>query len=94
VIFLAVYLEARLKLLKFRYAKVFIQLLTFLGALFVCVTRVSEYHNRESDVIGGALIGLIIALFITLRVGRVLWEYGTEHTHKSDFDLKFNQKKK
>ena len=42
---------------------------------------------KGSDVIGGSILGIVIALFITLMVGRVLWDYECE-TSYSDFDLK------
>ena len=42
---------------------------------------------KGSDVIGGSILGIVIALFITLMVGRVLWDYECE-TNYSDFDLK------
>ena len=43
--------------------------------------------KKTADVIGGMVLGVVVALFITLLVGRVLWEYDSEASY-SDFDLK------
>jgi membrane-associated phospholipid phosphatase len=46
--------------------------------------------TKKGDVIGGAVLGITVALFITLLVGKVLWEYEKEFGEATynDFDLK------
>jgi phosphatidate phosphatase len=89
MIFLIVYLEARLNLTRFRFIKPMIQITAFIAAYVTMVSRVSDYHHRGSDVIGGTVIGVVIGLFITIITGRVLWVYNRK-TPYYDFDLKYN----
>lgn len=85
--FLILYLEARLNLLRFRYVRSLIQLTAFIAAYITCVSRVTDFHHRGSDVIGGAVIGVGVGLFSTLVTGRVLWEYKVKKG-LHEFDLK------
>lgn len=62
----------------------------FIAAYITAISRIGDYHHRGSDVIGGSVLGIVIALFITLFVGRVLWDYGAEKKY-ADFDLKENK---
>ena len=87
MLFLAIYLEARLFLLRFRYVKTLIQVTAVIAAYVTCISRIGDYHHRGSDVIGGAILGAIVALFFTLVRGRVIWEYNNQKQY-SDFDLK------
>ena len=87
MVFLIVYVQARLNLLRFRYVKPLIQIGAFTAAFITCLSRISDYHHRGSDVIGGTVLGWLIALFITLIVGRVLWEYERKEQYY-DFDFK------
>jgi membrane-associated phospholipid phosphatase len=87
MLFLIIYLEARLFLLRFRYIKPFLQMAAFIAAFITCLSRISDYHHRGSDVVGGVALGVTIALFITFLVGRVLWDYDRPKMY-SDFDLK------
>lgn len=91
MLFLIIYIEARLHLFVLRFFKPGFQMAAFLAAYVTCLSRVSDYHHRGSDVIGGIVVGAIIAIFITCISGRVLWEYNRE-TQYSDFSMK--QKKK
>lgn len=75
MLFLIIYLEARLRVLYLRYAKVLIQLSAFVLAYYTAMSRIVDYAHRGSDVIGGAILGIVIALLMTLLVGRVLWVY-------------------
>jgi phosphatidate phosphatase len=58
MVFLIIYLEARLVLLRFRYLKTLIQMGAFIAAFVTCLSRISDYHHRGSDVIGGAVLGM------------------------------------
>lgn len=66
MIFLIVYLEARLFLLQFRYLKPLIQLGAFSAAFTVCLSRISDYHHRGTDVLGGSVLGNFSQLNIIL----------------------------
>jgi phosphatidate phosphatase len=87
MLFLIIYVEARLFLLRLRYLKPLIQMTAFIAAFVTCLSRISDYHHRGTDVLGGSALGAVIAYFITFFVGRVLWEYEVDKTY-SDFDLK------
>lgn len=58
MVFLIVYIEARLVLLRFRYVKPMIQMTAFTAAFITCLSRISDYHHRGSDVIGGTVLGI------------------------------------
>jgi phosphatidate phosphatase len=73
MMFLIIYLEARLRLLRVRYIKPLIQLAALIAAFVTSISRISDYHHRFSDVLSGSILGIIVALFITLVVGRVMW---------------------
>ncbi|RNA11440.1 lipid phosphate phosphohydrolase 1 isoform X3 [Brachionus plicatilis] len=91
MLFLIIYLEARLFLVRFRYIKALIQLTAFIASFVTSISRISDYHHRGSDVVGGLVLGSIIALFITLILGKILWVVDEEFYY--DFDDKFlNQK--
>lgn len=87
MVFLIIYVEARLFLLRFRYIKPLVQMTAFIAAYVTSTSRISDYHHRGDDVVGGALLGTIIALAITFLVGRVLWKYDVKEKY-TDFDLK------
>jgi membrane-associated phospholipid phosphatase len=85
--YLIVYIEIRLFLLRLRYFKGLVQLAAFIAAYVTSVSRVSDNKHFGTDVLGGAILGVSVALFMTLALGRVLWEYGREWDYY-DFDLK------
>jgi phosphatidate phosphatase len=86
MLFLIIYLEARLHLLRLRFIKPLIQMTAFIAAILTSVSRVSDHHHRASDIIGGIVLGASVALFMTLIVGRVIWIYGRRPRYY-DFDL-------
>jgi phosphatidate phosphatase len=57
MLFLIIYVEARLVLLQMRYVKPLIQLAAFSAAFVTALSRISDYHHRGTDVIGGASLG-------------------------------------
>jgi phosphatidate phosphatase len=93
MLFLIIYLEARLQLLKLRFIKPLLQTTAFIAAYVTCISRIADYHHRGSDVIGGAVLGSAIALLITLVIGRVLWDYHVK-SECSEIDLKRRRQKK
>jgi phosphatidate phosphatase len=89
MLFLIIYLEARLHLLRFRFVKTLIQMTAFITAFVTCVSRISDYHHHGVDVLGGATLGCVLAVFMTFVVGRVLWSYGHQHKKRyHDYDLR------
>ena len=86
--FIIIFLEARLILVRLRFIKTFIQIAAFIAAWVTILSRVSDYWHRYTDVLAGFFLGLIIALFVTLVVGRVLWDYKVEKRIYEVDDLK------
>jgi phosphatidate phosphatase len=85
--FMIIYLEARLKVLRLRYLKAFVQIGAFIAMIITSFSRVSDYHHRYSDVFAGASIGTIVALFIMFQTGQVLWHYEVKETF-TDVELR------
>jgi membrane-associated phospholipid phosphatase len=86
MLYLIIYIQARLVLYTLRFIKPLLQITAFLAAFVTCISRISDHHHRGSDVIGGIVVGSIVALFITLVVSRVLWYYRTK-TDYHDIEL-------
>jgi len=86
--FVIIFLEARLILVRLRFIKTFIQIAAFIAAWVTMLSRVSDYWHRFTDVLAGFFLGLIIALFVLLVLGRVLWEYKVEKRIYEVDDLK------
>ena len=59
----------------------------FIAAYVTAISRIPDYAHRGSDVLGGSVLGIIIALFITLVAGRVFWVYNAP-VKRADFDIK------
>lgn len=75
MLFTIIYLEARFVRLRLRYVKTILQMTCFIAAWVTMLSRVSDYHHRGSDVIAGGILGCVVALFITLVTGKVLFKY-------------------
>ena len=45
-----------------------LQTAAFIAAYVTCVSRISDYHHRGSDVIGGVVVGALVALFLVFLV--------------------------
>jgi phosphatidate phosphatase len=86
--FIIIFLEARLILVRLRFIKTFVQIAAFIAAWVTMLSRVSDYWHRFTDVLAGFFLGLIIALFVLLVLGRVLWEYKVEKRIYEVDDLK------
>jgi len=74
MLFLIIYLEGRIRLDKTRFFKAFIQLAAFIAAWHTCLSRVSDFKHHHTDVIGGAFLGACVAFFVTIVIGKKLWE--------------------
>ena len=86
--FIIIFLEARLILVRLRFIKTFIQIAAFIAAWVTMLSRVSDYWHRFTDVLAGFFLGLMVALFVVLVLGRVLWEYKIEKRIYDVDDLK------
>ena len=65
----------------------------FIAAFVTSLSRISDYHHRYTDVLGGTILGCLVALFITLQTGKVLFKYNQVKSHyeidmKKEYDLK------
>ena len=87
MLYLIIYLQARVVFYKLRFIKPLLQVTAFIAAFVTCISRISDYHHRGSDVLGGIAVGAVIAIFITLVVSRVLWYLKAKKDYY-DFDLK------
>lgn len=57
------YLQARLFIHRLRGLRLALQTVVVVGAFYCCLSRVSDYKHHPTDVIAGAVIGLVVALF-------------------------------
>jgi phosphatidate phosphatase len=87
MLFLIIYLEVRLRLLAFRFVKPLIQMTAFIAAYVTCLSRIGDYHHRGSDVIGGAVLGCLVAIFVTFFTGQVIWKFNYKKPYY-DYSLK------
>lgn len=70
-VFLLFYLQARFTWAGSRLLKHLAQAVFIYGALFVCLSRVSDYKHHWSDVLGGAVIGTSVAALTSLHIFRM-----------------------
>lgn len=63
-----------------------IQTAAISAAWVTCLSRIVDYHHRGSDVIGGAVLGALVALAFTLLFGRILWNFNSKNKD-NDFDF-------
>ncbi|XP_012220977.1 putative phosphatidate phosphatase [Linepithema humile] len=65
MIYLAMYLQLRMRWKGSKLLKHFFQLLCLLMAWFTAMTRISNYKHHWSDVLAGATLGTIVALVMS-----------------------------
>lgn len=82
MVFVIIYLEARLNVTRGRVFKTLIQLTAFIAAWHTCMSRVSDFKHHHTDVIAGAAIGLSVALFVTFVTGKQIWNFNKIRTKK------------
>ena len=86
MIFLVVYLQARLVSLRFRSLRPLLQVTAIIAALVTSVSRYIDYYADGWDILGGVVLGALIAVAFTIYVGRVIWEYERKPEY-SEFNL-------
>jgi phosphatidate phosphatase len=79
--FLILYIEVRLVVFRLRFIKPLVQMTALIAAYVTCISRLGDYKHRGSDVVGGALLGLIVAVSVAFGSGRVLWNF-TRHENQ------------
>ena len=68
VTFIILYMEAKVSFPHSRFLKFFLQLLVAQLGFLCALSRVSDYKHHWSDVLAGALLGILIAVLIIDRV--------------------------
>ncbi|KAI0221286.1 putative phosphatidate phosphatase [Lamellibrachia satsuma] len=71
VVFIMMYLEARMTYRRLHLIKAFLQAVALWLALGVCLSRISDYKHHWSDVLAGALLGGSVAVFVVRYVLRL-----------------------
>lgn len=71
--YLFIYLQIRLRLLRLRYVKAILQSTAIIAAFVTSISRILDYHHRPTEVLSGSILGILVALFVTLVLGRVLF---------------------
>jgi phosphatidate phosphatase len=87
MVFIAVYIQARVRTLTFRFVKALVQTVFLMAACVTSYSAIYSFQHHFSDVAAGVLIGTGVALYTTLVVGRVLWVYRIKPDFH-DFQLK------
>ncbi|MCL4121439.1 UNVERIFIED_CONTAM: hypothetical protein GTU68_022299 [Idotea baltica] len=71
MLYLVVYLQARLRINGFRLIRPTFQLICLLMNFYTCLSRISDYKHHWSDVVGGYILGATIAILVTLFVAEL-----------------------
>ncbi|XP_018357203.1 PREDICTED: putative phosphatidate phosphatase isoform X1 [Trachymyrmex septentrionalis] len=74
MIYLAIYLQLRMKWEGSKLLRHFLQLLCLLMAWFTAMTRISNYKHHWSDVLAGSTLGIISALVMAHCVADIFKE--------------------
>ncbi|KAH9492584.1 Phospholipid phosphatase 1, partial [Bulinus truncatus] len=68
MLYIILYLEARVTIKEITLLKPVIQLALFCFTFVTCLTRISDYKHHWSDVLGGAILGLAVCLFVVFSL--------------------------
>ncbi|KAK7495908.1 hypothetical protein BaRGS_00012898, partial [Batillaria attramentaria] len=60
--FVLIYLQARLTCSQAKLVRPVLQVTVFCLALYTCFTRISDYKHHWSDVLGGAILGIVFSM--------------------------------
>ncbi|XP_060073965.1 phospholipid phosphatase 3-like [Ylistrum balloti] len=68
MLFLILYIQARLQFRNAVILRPWFQLILFLMAFYTCISRVFDNKHHWSDVLAGAIWGILVALFVVFKV--------------------------
>lgn len=71
MVYLALYLQARVKTSKYGMARSLAQFVVILMAVFCALSRVSDYKHHWSDVLAGTILGITTATITALYVSEL-----------------------
>lgn len=80
MIYLAMYLQLRIKWKGSKLLKHLLQLICLLMAWFTAMTRISNYKHHWSDVLAGSTLGTIVALLVMHCVADLFEEERERHS--------------
>lgn len=72
MLFLIFFLEARLFVTRLHFGKRILQVLAFIAAMLISLSRISDNQHRPSDVLGGFALGVTVAL-IAGHIAQKVW---------------------
>ncbi|KAI0221290.1 hypothetical protein LSAT2_027349 [Lamellibrachia satsuma] len=68
MVFLVMYMQARMTCRSFHLIRAFLQVAALWLAIGVCLSRISDYKHHWGDVLGGAVLGAIVAALVVRHV--------------------------
>ncbi|XP_046335705.2 phospholipid phosphatase 1-like isoform X1 [Haliotis rufescens] len=68
MVFLMIYLQMKLTWSGLALLRPTLQTGLFYMAFYTCLSRISDYKHHWSDVLAGAILGLVVALLVTYKV--------------------------
>lgn len=68
MLFLILYIQARMRWRQAVIIRPWVQLILFLMALYTCISRIFDYKHHWSDVLAGAIWGILAAVFVVFKV--------------------------
>nr|XP_022311472.1 phospholipid phosphatase 1-like [Crassostrea virginica] len=68
MIFAILYIQARMQWRSISLLRPLLQMILFHLAFYTCLSRVSDYKHHWSDVLSGAIIGIVTAVLVVFKV--------------------------
>lgn len=80
-VYLMIFLQKRLTFLFKSMIRPMLQLLIFVMAYYTCLSRVSDYKHHPTDVLAGAVVGIISAVTVAVGASDLFNMTETRQTH-------------
>ncbi|XP_073813142.1 wunen isoform X2 [Musca autumnalis] len=77
MVYLAIYLQCRMTWRGSKLMRHFLQFVCLMLAWYTALSRVSDYKHHWSDVLGGSLIGSLVAIIVTFLVPENWFNWNT-----------------